>query len=153
MTMGKRADLVTGIILIIAAVFIFREAAAMPVLKRGLGPGGYPMFSAIGLGVLGAILTVQSLLKSAGDGKLFTISGTAIGRVVFFMALTLAYIQLLRPLGFILASILFLVAGIRFFGYKRYWLSITASVAMTVLLYAVFRYVFLVLIPTGTIFQ
>ncbi|MCL2000331.1 MAG: tripartite tricarboxylate transporter TctB family protein, partial [Planctomycetes bacterium] len=63
-----------------------------------------------------------------------------------------AYIQLIRPLGFILASTLFQLAAIPFFGYRRFFITAIFSAAVPLVVYVVFRHVFLVLIPTGTIF-
>ncbi len=153
MTFGKRADLLTGIILMGTAILAFREGAAMPTLKRGLGPGGYPMFIAVGLGVLGALLALQALMAGKGDGKpLFNLSWSALGRVLLFAALTFGYIQAIPWLGFILASIPFLFAATRFFGYRRYGVNAAVSVLLPLAVYAVFRYGFLVLIPTGSLF-
>lgn len=153
MTVTKRADLVTGIILVVVAAYVYSEAAAMPELKRGLGPGGYPKFIALGLGVLGLALAIQSLLKRDDKGKpLFTIAPKAAGRAFVFFILSLAYIQAIPYIGFIIASIVFLLIAIPFFGYRKPITSVLFSVLLVLGLYATFRYLFLVLIPTGSLF-
>ena len=151
MSFGKRADTITGILLIIVAIYVYLEASAMPVLRRGLGPGGYPIFIAWGLGALGAILSVRSIM-SREEKPLFSIKMESIGRVVAFMALTFFYIEAITLLGFVLASIIYLIIGITFFGYRRICVTLTVSIGLTLVIYLIFRYVFLVLIPTGTLF-
>lgn len=152
MSFGKRADTVTGILLVIVAVYVYLEGAAMPTLRRGLGPGGYPIFIAWGLGILGVLLTLRSLMKWDEDKPLFTISWNAMGRVAFFMLLSFVYIQAIPPAGFVIASISYLLVGIYFFGYRRTGISIVVSIALVLGIYLTFRYVFLVLIPTGYLF-
>lgn len=148
----KHADLVSGILFCLVAVFVYREAATMPVARRGLGPGGYPMFVAIGLGALGLILVVQSLLKSAAASKPLPFTAGKLLRVVAFVALCFGYALLLRPFGFVLASTLFLFAAINFFGYRRQVVSALFSICLSAAIYVIFRHVFLVLLPTGSIF-
>ncbi len=153
MTVGKRADLITGLGLVVLAGCIYHEAAAMPALKRGLGPGGYPIFAAVGLGILGIILAVQTFIKSDNDKKpLFTITAGAAARAALFTVMAVAYAQAIPTLGFILASFLFLVLATYFFGYRRHLLALAFSILLPAAVFAVFRYGFLVLIPTGTLF-
>lgn len=152
MNVSKRADCVTGILLVVVAAYVYTEAAAMPVLKRGLGPGGYPQFIAIGLGVLGMVLAAQSLLKGGDAKPLFSLSASALGRVAFFLVLSFAYVEGIPYIGFVLATIVFLLAATPFFGYRRPVVGAVFAVLLAAALYLTFRYCFLVLIPTGSFF-
>ncbi len=154
MTVGKRADIITGLGLVVAAGWIYHEAAAMPALKRGLGPGGYPIFGAVGLGILGILLIVQSLLSlKAGNGKpLFSLSGGAAARAALFTLMAIAYSQAIPYIGFILASSVFLMLAVYFFGYRRHLAALAFSILLPATVFVVFRYGFLVLIPTGSLF-
>lgn len=152
MIKGKRADLAAGLGLVAVAVYVYFEASAMPGARRGLGPGGYPMFVAVGLAILGLALAVQSFIGAAAEKSGGYTAGKFL-RFVVFVALCLAYAYALRPFGFILSSIAFLIAAVNFFGYKKHWLTVAFSVGTTLVTYAVFRHVFLVLLPTGSIFQ
>lgn len=153
MSFGKRADTITGVLLIVIAAYVYIEAAAMPTLRRGLGPGGYPIFIAWGLGILGILLSIRSLVTRDECKPLFTISWEAVGRVLFFMALTFFYIEAVLPVGFVLASIIYLLIGIYFFGYRRPGVNVIVSICLTLGIYLSFRYIFLVLIPTGYLFS
>lgn len=146
----KRSDLVAGLLLCLLAVYVYHEGAAMPAAKRGLGPGGYPKFVAVGLMLLGAILAIQSFIKKIPPAGSMTAARAL--RVLFFAPLCLAYAWALRPFGFVAASFAFLVAASYFFGYRRHGVIALFGAGLTLTVYVIFRHVFLVLLPTGTIF-
>lgn len=148
----KRADLLTGLGLCALAVYVYLEASGMPAARRGLGPGGYPKFIAIGLFVLGLVLAIQSFVAGMAPVETRAFDHRRLGRMAAFAALSLAYAFALRPLGFILATIVFLFAAVNFFGYRRRGMAALFSIGLSLIIYAIFRHIFLVLLPTGSIF-
>lgn len=69
--------------------------------------------------------------------------------VILFAVLLTAYGVLLRPLGFLPTSALFLIAAIKILG-KRGWLwTIGVSLGSLIIIWLVFRIVFSVLMPAG----
>lgn len=148
----KRADLVTGLGLCALAVYVYLEGAAMPGAARGLGAGGYPKFVAVGLFLLGFVLAAQSFLTAGMSFKPSGYTWAKLGRVVVFTALSAGYAFALRPFGFVLASSVFLVAASYFFGYRRHGVIFMFSIGLSLAIYGIFRHVFLVLLPTGSLF-
>jgi putative tricarboxylic transport membrane protein len=148
----KRADLVAGLGLCALAAYVYTKAAAMPGTPLGLGPGGYPKFVAVGLLLLGAILAVQSFLTAGMAFKPSGYTWARFGRVAAFVVICVAYALALRPLGFVLASVPYLIGASYFFGYRRHGIIFLFGIGLPLLIYGVFRHIFLVLLPTGTIF-
>ncbi|MDR2391053.1 MAG: tripartite tricarboxylate transporter TctB family protein [Planctomycetota bacterium] len=143
--------MIIGLAFVALGVFVYLEAAKMPSARRGIGPGGYPTFVACGLAALGLIMTCQALAGARGrEGSSSCGYGS---RVAFLVVLTAAYIVLVRPLGFIVSSILYQGAACRFFGYRKWLPAITVAVAVPIMVYVIFRHAFLVLLPTGDIFR
>ena len=156
----KISDLATAFLVVGLGLFVYVQALAMPAAKRGLGPGGYPKFIALGLVLLGAALAGRFFLEGKAPAS---VSGPPEGRagpgrnrtkrVLFFMALCFAYSQAIHPLGFVLSSVVFLAVAIRFFGYRRPVVGAVVSLGLPIALYLLFRNIFLVLIPLGSLFR
>lgn len=160
MSHRKAADLLSGIFFAALGVFVYAQGAAMPAVKRGLGPGGYPKFIATGLVLLGVILAAQYFFKpkapavpAADSAAKAAKAKSALLRAFAFALMCFVYSQLIFPLGFVPASVLFLFAAIHFAGYRNRVTAALTAVLLPVAAYLLFRHVFLVLIPTGTIFR
>jgi len=145
------ADMVTGIFLMLLSVYWFFEANKMMTIELGLGPGDYPKFVSTGLFILGLILTIQSVIKGLPKPD-FKIDKKAILRLIIFVTATIAYVQLLRTLGFILLTPFYLFFGCWFFGYRRRVIAAIASVGVTAFVFIVFRMIFLVILPQFRLF-
>jgi len=59
------------------------------------------------------------------------------------------YMMLLKPLGFLLASFLFLVASMRLFGSRRWSLNVGVSLLSLAVIHLVFSTLFSVVLPRG----
>ena len=68
-------------------------------------------------------------------------------RVVLMMLYVLAYALLLKPIGFILSTFLFLSAGMITLHTKKPWKSLIISAAMVAAIYVIFQLVFKVRLP------
>ncbi|MDR1533870.1 MAG: tripartite tricarboxylate transporter TctB family protein [Planctomycetota bacterium] len=155
MTFGKRFDALTGAGLLGLAGYVYWEGSSMPQAAKGLGPGGYPVFIAVGMAILAVIRIVQALVRYVRDknaAPTLTLSRGAFFRVLWFLALVFAYLALLPHAGFIPASIALLVYLTHFYGYRRLWANVLVNVVFTISIYLLFRHFFLVLLPTGGLF-
>ena len=144
-------DMVTGIFFMLLSVYWFVQANKMIKLEFGLGPGAYPKVVATGLFILGLILTIQSVIKGfpRPEGK---IDRKAMLRLIIFVAITIVYIQLMKPLGFLLTTPPYLFFGCWFFGYRKRVIAAIASIGLTAAIYVVFRMIFLVILPEFRLF-
>ena len=91
--------------------------------------------------LLEAIHEVRAAAGSDRKGKMNLKS------VAVVMLLCIAYAALLPHLGFILTSMLFLAAFIRFLGERRIWLVGVISLVMPLLLYGIFGVLLSVRLP------
>ncbi len=149
MSSTKRVDLITGLALMVASVWIYIESQTFPDYGGGIGSGGYPSLIAVGLFVLGGALAGNSLVLYASGLGLPDVGITGLSRVVTYLGMILAYIWAMDYLGFIATSIVFLYASFKFFGYDKGWArTLVFSVLLTLASYVVFRHCFLVLLPT-----
>lgn len=73
--------------------------------------------------------------------------------LVAFTAAIAAYMLLLEPLGFVIASYLFLVASMRLLGSRRVGFNLVVAAASLAAVYLVFQSVFSVVLPRGTLLQ
>ncbi|MDR2451940.1 MAG: tripartite tricarboxylate transporter TctB family protein [Candidatus Accumulibacter sp.] len=142
----RRADLVMGLLFVFLAIFWFVEAQSMVQVDAGLGPGDYPKVVAAGLFFFGLLLTISSLLAGLPK-KEGVMDRKAALRLIVFVAATIAYVQLMKPLGFVLTTPFYLFFGIWFFGYRKYVIAAVCSVGMTAAIHVVFRMIFQVMLP------
>jgi len=73
-------------------------------------------------------------------------------RIVVFAALIVGYMLALQPLGFIIASYLFLSAAMLFLYRGRILLTLAVSALSVAVIYVLFRFVFVVVLPRGAYF-
>ena len=85
---------------------------------------------------------IHEMRTTAGNGRKMKLKSVAAA-----MLLCIAYAALLPHLGFILTSMLFLAAFIRFLGERRIWLVGVISLVMPLLLYGIFGVLLSVRLP------
>jgi hypothetical protein len=110
-------------------------------------PSFFPWINTIILLLLSVSLLVQGLFfTEEGESK---IDPVARRLVITSLALFFGYLLILPPLGFVVASIPFFAAMMVLFEERRpIWVA-SSSIAVTVVLFSVFRYGFGVLLPLG----
>ncbi|MDR1613503.1 MAG: tripartite tricarboxylate transporter TctB family protein [Planctomycetota bacterium] len=147
----RLADLVMGLLFVFLAIYWFVEAEGMVKADAGLGPGDYPKVVAAGLFLLGLLLAVSSLLAGL-PRKEGAMDRKAALRLILFVAATIVYVQLMKPLGFLLTTPFYLFFGMWFFGYRKYAIAAVCSVGMTAAIHVVFRMIFQVMLPELRLF-
>jgi len=151
MKKAQPADLFLGILFMLLAAFWYYHASQFRIAERGIGSGGYPKFVSASLFFLGLILTVQSLIKGLSKLEIKIDRKAAVRQIIFF-ASTFAYIELLRYLGFIVITPLYLFFECWLFGYRKYISAAVMSIGLTAGLYIVFRMIFFVMLPEFRLF-
>lgn len=114
------------------ATYFTMDALLPPIMKRSpIWPSSFPKVLAVG-----AILLSLSILlglekdtetKKAADINLSRLGEYKVGQAVLLLALMVAYALLLRPLGFLAATFLFLSGGSFILGERRFALMVLVS--------------------------
>lgn len=152
--MTNKADCYTGCGIFALAVAAYCSASALPAATSGLGAGGFPKFIAFCLGILGIIQAVTSykkMKKHPGEDKKVLHKDELLGVLIMVIAFGL-YIALVKPLGYILSTIIFLNIFFYIYGERKPVRMIIISVCFSVICYYLFKNVFYVMLPAGTLF-
>ena len=144
----RPGELIFGAFLLIASLGLLWNAYGISGFEALSAPGTVPMATALVMVISAAILVLRTARLPRVTTE--TVLRDILPPVVMIFALfLLAYGLLLKPLGFLPTSALFLVAAIKLLG-KRSWLwTLGISLGSLVLIWLIFRIVFTVLMPAG----
>lgn len=150
---NKTADFLIGVGVVAFGVAVLLLSRALPTAPLGLGSRGYPMFVGVLMVILGLALAVPVALR--GEVK-FPLNGLkdkkAAVKIVLCAALTFLYVYLLRYIGFLLLTPVFLFVLMMLFEYRKYLLAGVVSVVTTVSIFYLFTRVFYVFLPKFKLF-
>ena len=145
----RRKNIIAGVVLIFISLWYGYLTSELPVrtLPNTPDPSFFPWINTIILLLLSVSLLVQGLFfTEEGESK---IDPVARRLVITSLALFFGSLLILPPLGFVVASIPFFAAMMVLFEERRpIWVA-SSSIAVTVVLFSVFRYGFGVLLPLG----
>lgn len=147
------------VVLLLASLFLLWTAYGISKFESLTSAGAFPMFAAAVM-VICAVLILRDAVRAApAEGQAgeslaaqFVRRLTPPVLVGFTVAIAL-YMVLLQPLGFLLASYLFLVASMALLGSRRWGLNLLVSAVALAGIYVVFQTVFAVVLPSGTLLQ
>lgn len=131
----------------------------VPTYDTSGGPAMFPQYILIMLIAAIVILVVQLIIKRQGAKFVFGEMFTGV-RGIFFVSLVV-YLALLRPIGFLLSTALFLLVTVNFLArvYKGSLgtakeIVVRSSISLGVALFVNFLFadVFRIMLPTGTIY-
>lgn len=144
----RRADLLIGIGLLAFAALYYRESFAITVgfASDRLGPTFFPRLLALLLAACGIALIRRS---ATGRSDANPLPAVRIGLFAWTVGLTLAYAVLLTPLGYLVATMLYMLAMSLALGYRQILGLFGSAVAVTITLYLVFARALHVLVPMG----
>jgi putative tricarboxylic transport membrane protein len=118
-------------------------------------PGALPMLASLVM-VAAALQVLLGAARQASPdipagGSLFTEFARALlpRVIVGFAVLIVVYMFALEPLGFVVSSFLFLVAGMWLLGSRRVVYNVVVSAASLAAVYVVFQTAFSVVLPAG----
>jgi putative tricarboxylic transport membrane protein len=152
-------EIVFSLLLVAVSLFLLWTAYGISGFSSITSAGAFPMFATLVMVISGVAVFVQTVRAplrepEAGDSPLQQfLRQLTPAVVVLFTALIAAYMLLLQPLGFLLASYLFLVASMWLLGSRRLLLNLGLSAVCLAAIYLIFQTVFSVVLPTGTLLQ
>jgi putative tricarboxylic transport membrane protein len=147
----KKADIISGCIGIIIGVYVILKGLTFPAdLIMKVGPSFFPNFLAAGLIICSIILLIKAVLgHSIGEYDPISWSNMGIRRVCVAIVYIVVYCAVLKILGFIIASILFVIVFMRMFGKQEWWKYAVYPVAITGGVYLVFEILLKLTLPAG----
>jgi putative tricarboxylic transport membrane protein len=144
----RRADLFIGLGLLAFAGAYYRASfdIAMGFASDRLGPTFFPRLLAAALAACALGLVARAARDRSDPGPLPPVRT---GTLVLVVGLTVGYGLALRPLGYPVATALFLAAVIRALGHRDLRTLAGVAVGVTAVLYLVFARALHVLVPMG----
>ncbi|MDR0441310.1 MAG: tripartite tricarboxylate transporter TctB family protein [Candidatus Accumulibacter sp.] len=116
-------------------------------LSSWCSAGSLPLGTSLAMSSCSLVIIFRELGRPTPEQSLFDAMFPV--RHVVFIAVLVAYMFLLEPLGFIASSFLYLTAASLVLGERRYAHMIVANTVSLAAVYFVFRTVFSVVLPEG----
>lgn len=153
----KYGDIVVGVFFMVLGAVLYLAAAALPKSAvMDIGPDFMPKVTAILVFVLALILTIQSVVGL--KNKVIdpdSIPKCDYKRVITSIILMLIYVFAMRPVGFIVTTLVFLPLQMLVLspddqrGVKNIAVLAVIDVIFTFAVYFLFRYAFMIMLPRG----
>lgn len=146
----RPGELIFAGVLAAASLFLLWEAYGISGFRALSSPGSVPMATT-------AVMVITSLIVLVRTARLPKVDGESVSRdilpvsVILLALMLVAYGVLLRPLGFLPTSALFLIVAIKFLSRRSWAFTLSVSVGSLVLIWIIFRLVFTVLMPAGIV--
>ncbi len=146
----RPGELVFNILMVLGSLFLLWSAYGISGFEALSAPGAVPMVTTAAMVICALIILRDTLRKSPITGEKLERDILPLP-VVVTIAMIAAYALLLKPLGFVPTSLLFLVVMIRYLARCSLLRAVLLSVMIVALIYMVFRLVFTVLMPAGIV--
>lgn len=146
----RPGELAFGALLLLASLGLLSSAYGIAGFSALSSPGAIPMATTAAMAVTAAIVMVQTLRRPLDRTETIT-RDILPGRVILFAGLLLGYGLLLRPLGFLPTSALFLCIAIKLLARRGWGWTLAVSLGSLAAIWLIFRIVFTVLMPAGIV--
>lgn len=148
-------EIIFNFALLIASLVLAHQAWSIAGFASLTSAGLFPMLAA-GTMVVSAIFVIADSARKAPPEKRGLMQALSLEiislRTVVFAVLIVGYMMALRPLGFVVASYLFLAAAMLYLHRRNYVFLLVLSAVAVAVIYFLFRYVFIVVLPRGMFF-
>lgn len=146
----RHTDKVAAVLLVGLSVGVFVVSRDFPS-GFGESPGAafFPRLIASAIALLAGVLFVRSVTSS--DVRAYDVSATDVRRFAVPVAFLVAYVALMPILGFVLDTVVFLVALMRYSGVGSYWRSTTLALGLALTFHYVFGEFLHIPLPEGSV--
>ena len=150
----RPGELVFITILLLLSLWLFWQSVLISGFSGLSTPGVFPMLAS-GVMIISTLSILRETARRApsGGGVARFLNEVTPLRQAVMLGLVAAYVALMPWLGFILASGLFLFVSISFLWRRSFLLTTAISALALGAIYLVFRIVFQVVLPKGTLLQ
>ena len=146
----RPGELVFALVMLLASLFLLNSAYGIAGFDALSSPGAIPMATTAAM-VLSAAVILWNTAKLPLDRTESLIKDILPLTVVMFALFLVAFGFLLKPLGFLPTSALFLIAAIKILGKRSWGWTVGIAVFSLVVVWLIFRIVFTVLMPAGIV--
>jgi len=148
---NKAADLCISLLVIAISIIFLIEARGMQKSARGIGSGDYPGIICVVLIVMGVVQAVKVVVLCKGLPviDLSRVNVRFLVRALIMVIGTYVYYKMLKPVGFLLTTPLYLFGASMLFGYRKKIKAAVISILFSTAVYFLFVKVFLVILPRG----
>lgn len=151
---GKPGEGTFGILLLVLSLFLLWQSYRISGFEALSSPGAFPMTAAATMTIAALVVVISDFRRprATADQRARGFFTTVTPSVIMvFAGFVIGYSALLDALGFLPASFLFLFAGIQFLHRGSVGFSFVVSLGSLIVIYAVFRLVFQVVLPEGIV--
>ncbi len=143
----KYIEILLSIFLIILSVLLYRSTATFP--KSALFTTAvYIKFLSISLLIASLFMLIFAIKADIKERVNFTKDP----KKFFILILSLIiYVWIMRYVGFIISTLIFLITTMRFMGYDKFVKSLIISVGVTAFVYILFVKIFEIQLPEATL--
>lgn len=149
----KKGNLLTAALCIILGAVIIAVASGYPTAAdygTGVpGPGLWPIVISILMLVCSALLIFNTMRMKPEENTKIELKSSNQIRVYICMGILLVYVAVLETVGFIISTIVMQFIFMQWFAKKKPWITLIISVAVTMVVYAAFKYILNVPIDFG----
>lgn len=149
-TPRRPGELVFTLFLIAASLMLLWSAYGIAGFEALSSPGAVPMATTAVMLLAALAVLRQTLARPRGDTESVR-RDILPGSVVVTIAMVVGYAVLLRPLGFLPTTTIFLAVMIRALSRRGPWFCIAVAVGTVLPIWLLFRIVFSVLMPAGIV--
>ena len=136
--------------MVAGSLFLLWSAYGISAFEALSAPGTVPMATTAIMAICAGLILRESLAKPADTSERISRDILPMS-VIVTIALVTVYALLLKPLGFLPTSFLFLTALIAYLKKSSLIWSATVSLGVVLVIYLVFRIIFKVLMPEGIV--
>lgn len=149
----KKGNLITAFICAVLGILIIAVASSYPNAEAygtGVpGPGLWPICISVVLLACSAILVFRTLRMPPEEDTALKLWSRGSRRVYITMLILLIYIIVLPVAGFLISTAVMQFIFIQWFAQKKPYITVLISVAVTMLVYVVFKFLLNVPIDFG----
>ncbi len=145
----KKADIGVGSgLIIISAWIIWYAGKYSKATIYYYGPNFFPQILAVAM-IICAIILILNALRGKSQEKSDRIQLKGFVRMVIAIAICIGYLFLMQFVGFAMGTCVFLYVLMMFIGQKGLVKRISSSIAVALIVWAIFRYFLVIPLPTG----
>ena len=141
-------DMIISIVVLAFLTSLAVQVPEIPDVSRG-----YPLVLLLISYAMTIILLISSMVKMKTENKQETQVAEQAKIIIPYCLMIAGYLFLMGKIGYILSTVVFMIASLLYLKLKNKILMIALSVVLTVILYFVFTNFLTVILPRGTWFN